>query len=139
MYFIAVRLVESYSSVESMVQVYVNNTWAWVSADQWNKKNTEVVCRMMNISGSLSTTPANNTKNNEQKNQIMLMNNFQCTGHETSLLSCTHGRWNPDHTSRKRIARVICKNKKGKGIEIEFLTFVAKILFSQAFIMPEGT
>jgi len=37
-----------------LVQVNYNKTWGWVFADQWDKQDGDVACRMMGFDGSLS-------------------------------------------------------------------------------------
>ena len=48
------RFVGGRSPREGLVQVYYNKTWNWVCADQWDKQDADVACRMMDFDGSLS-------------------------------------------------------------------------------------
>ena len=55
LFYPSARLVEGRQSPrEGLVQVYYNKTWSWVCADQWDKKDADVACRMMDFNGSLS-------------------------------------------------------------------------------------
>ena len=51
---LVVRLQERKSHRAGLVEVYHNKTWGWVCADQWDKLDADVVCRMMEFDGSLS-------------------------------------------------------------------------------------
>ena len=53
-YFSSARLVGGKSPQEGLVQVYHNNNWIWVCADQWDKHDADVACKMMGFLGSLS-------------------------------------------------------------------------------------
>lgn len=113
------RLVEGQSGVEGLVQVYYNNTWGWVGADQWDKEDRDVVCRMMDINGSLPLISNSNISRHDyegKQNQTMWMNNVQCTGHESSLLSCVNDGWGRHDNVSKPIAAVVCSHQKGKAI-----------------------
>ncbi|XP_078379682.1 scavenger receptor cysteine-rich domain-containing protein DMBT1-like isoform X2 [Oculina patagonica] len=86
------RLVGGSSDREGAVQVYYNNTWGWVCDDQWDKRDADVVCRMMGYTGA-SSVPGKSSAINQ--GDLIWMNNVQCTGNENSLFSCVRG-WRND-------------------------------------------
>ena len=88
-FFSSARLVEGKSLREGLVQVYHNNTWGWVCADQWDKHDADVACRMLGFHGSLSAF-YDREKIIEAKPTAWL-NSMQCTGNESSLFLCEHG------------------------------------------------
>ena len=57
-------MVEGQSNQEGLLQVYYNNTWGWVCANQWDKDDADVACRMMDFSGMVNTF---HIKNKEPK------------------------------------------------------------------------
>ena len=75
---------------EGLVQVYHNNTWGWVCADQWDKHDADVVCRMLGFDGSDSVL-SHFLQNVDAKsvNQVWF-HKLQCTSSGTPLLSCNH-------------------------------------------------
>ncbi len=87
-YIFTARLVEGPSVIEGAVQVYFNNTWGWVCDDQWDKRDADVVCRMIGLLGASSIPDKSSTIN---QGDLIWMNNVQCTGNESSLSSCVRG------------------------------------------------
>ncbi|XP_078380297.1 scavenger receptor cysteine-rich domain-containing protein DMBT1-like [Oculina patagonica] len=109
-----VRLVEGHLGVEGLVQVYYNNTWGWVGADQWDKKDGDVVCRMMDINGSLPLISNFSISRHDyqgKQNQTMWINNVQCSGRESSINSCVNDGWGPRHNAYKPKAGVVCSHQ----------------------------
>ena len=112
---LSARLVEGPQSPrEGLVQVYYNNTWGWVCADQWDKHDADVACRMMDFNGSLSAF-YDSEKIMQTKPDVWL-NDMQCTGDERSLFLCKHGGLGSHDCKAK--AGVICR-PKGKIITQE--------------------
>ncbi|CAH3104910.1 unnamed protein product, partial [Porites lobata] len=102
------RLVDGRQSPrEGLVQVYYNKTWGWVCADQWDKKDADVACRMMDFNGSLSAFY--DSEKIMQTNPAVWLNNMQCTGNESSLFFCKHGGLGSHDCKAK--AGVICRPK----------------------------
>ncbi|XP_073254941.1 neurotrypsin-like [Porites lutea] len=105
----AARLVEGQSLREGNVQVYYNNTWISVCADQWDKHDADVACRMMDFDGALS---ANFEYEEEKEIKIRpWLSDMNCTGNEKSLFSCIHGGFGFRDCKSKRKAGVTCKPK----------------------------
>ena len=101
---------------EGLVQVYANNSWVWVCADQWDKQAADVACRMMGFEGS---TASSLKYENEKKKEVMRLwlNNIKCTGKESTLLLCGHHDISPgsQNCKGKGKAGVKC-NPKGREI-----------------------
>ena len=57
-------------------------------ADQWDKQDADVACRMMDFEGSLSANFTLQVK--KLKGVEAWLINMQCSGHESSLLMCSH-------------------------------------------------
>lgn len=105
-------MVEGQSNQEGLLQVYYNNTWGWVCANQWDKDDADVACRMMDFSGMVNTF---HIKNKESKT-IAWLNNMQCTGRERSLFSCDRYGFGSNDCEAK--AAVICK-PEGNNTKIQ--------------------
>ncbi|KAJ7389490.1 hypothetical protein OS493_031462 [Desmophyllum pertusum] len=105
------RLVERKSVGEGLVQVYYNNTWGWVCADQWDRHDADVVCRMMGFNGSSFVSWGSAVI--EQQNDQIWMNNVRCTGNEDSIFSCAHDGLDSINCVNKRKAYVRCNDSKG--------------------------
>ena len=91
------------------MQVYHNNTWGWVCADLWNKRNADVACRMMDFNGSLSL---NFSHKDVKTNFKVWLNKMNCFGNESSLFECRHdGLGSHKCEPGLRKAAVICRSK----------------------------
>ena len=95
------------------MQVYYNNTWYWVCADQWDKHDADVACKMMDFDGSLSTNSERQEK--KPKETWAWLTNIQCTGNESSLLLCGYdSSLLSQGCKTKRLAGVKCRKTQGK-------------------------
>ena len=111
-----------------MVQVYHNNTWGWVCADQWNKQNADVVCRELGYSGASAVY-----KSSARGGDTFWMKNVQCSGNESSLLLCTHDGWK-NHTCINRfIAGLVCTGPEGELISYFDLLLVIVLCYLVTF------
>ena len=88
------------------MQVYYRDAWHWVCADQWDKLDAEVACRMMDFDGLFSANSV--YKKKTRKGVGVWLINKQCSGHESSLLMCSH-----DISVRLRN----CKGKRKAGVK----------------------
>jgi len=80
-----------------------------VCADQWDKQDANVACRMMGFDGSLSATFKYNGK--KENKFPMWLNNIHCAGNERSLLLCPQGGSRSHSREEKRKAGVVCRPK----------------------------
>ena len=79
-------------------------------ADQWDKQDADVACRMMDFEGSLSANFTLQVK--KRKGVEAWLINMQCSGHESSLLMCSHDiSVRSYNCTGKREAGVKCKPK----------------------------
>lgn len=121
----AVRLVGGPSVREGVVQVYYNKTWGWVCADQWDKRDADVACRMMGFLGASSVSQKSSAV---KQGDLILMNNLQCTGNENSLFSCV--RWLRNHSCISGYkAGVVCIVPEGRyNSNEEFVLFLNNLI-----------
>ena len=106
---VLVRLVGGQLAREGLVQVYYSKTWGWVCANQWDKQDADVACRMMGFEGSLSTF--NEKEKSKERNFRAWLDNIQCNGIESSLFSCVHDGYRDHGCDGKGKAGAICKPK----------------------------
>ncbi|KAL9964923.1 hypothetical protein ACROYT_G028636 [Oculina patagonica] len=121
------RLVGGPSVREGAVQVYYNNTWGWVCDDQWDKRDADVVCRMMTYTGA-SSVPGKSSAINQS--DLILMSNVQCTGNENSLFSCVGGWRNHSCISGYK-ADAVCRAHEDKRMTLERIAEEAEMAAHQ--------
>ena len=117
LFFSTARLVEGKSAREGLLQVYHNNTWGWVCADQWNKHDADVACRMMDFDRALSAF-LYREKRRTRKSGVWLKN-LRCTGNESSLFECSHEGLGSHNCEGERRAGVLCRSKGLKDVKYD--------------------
>uniref|UniRef100_A0A3B4F5M6 Neurotrypsin n=1 Tax=Pundamilia nyererei TaxID=303518 RepID=A0A3B4F5M6_9CICH len=100
-----VRLVGGDSPWEGRVEVFHNGDWGTVCDDHWTQQHAEVVCRQLGYryEHSFSLFGVG----------LILLDDVQCEGSETSLLDCQHGIW----------GRTDCSHSEDVGRCFSFLFF----------------
>uniref|UniRef100_A0A3Q4I5G8 HHIP like 1 n=1 Tax=Neolamprologus brichardi TaxID=32507 RepID=A0A3Q4I5G8_NEOBR len=83
----AVRLVGDTRSDRGRVEIYINGEWGTVCDDLWTLVNARVVCRQLGFQHALKA--AKNSEFGEGKD-LILLDDVQCVGTESSLLDCRH-------------------------------------------------
>jgi len=99
------------STSQGLVQVNYNNNWGWVCADQWDKQDADVACRMMGFDGSLSSFKE--IEESKDTKYAALLNKIQCSGNESTLFSCIYDRLKLNNCKERRRAGATC-TPKGK-------------------------
>ena len=95
------------------MQVYHNNTWGWVCADQWDKHDADVACRMLDFDRALSAF-LYREKRRKRKRRVWLKN-LRRNGNEGSLFECSHEGLGSHNCEGGRRAGVLCRSKGLKG------------------------
>lgn len=103
-----VRLGGDVFSSKGLVEVYYNKTWGGICDQQWDKQDADVVCRELGFKDAalIYSSPAND-------GGTTWINNLQCNGDETSLVSCAHDGWKNHSCTSARQAGVICNVPEG--------------------------
>lgn len=83
----AVRLVGADGPWEGRVEIYVGGSWGTVCDDNWTELNTQVVCRQLGFRGMVEGSPEGVY---EEGHGLILLDEVQCKGLESSLLACSH-------------------------------------------------
>jgi len=107
--------------VEGIVEVYYNETWWFVSADDWDNNDVNVVCGQLGYPMAFGTVsdlkrlPTDGRKvekhvkktfNKELK--TVLMKNVHCNGTENKLRNCTHYGFGSYHNPSGKVATARC-------------------------------
>ncbi len=92
------------------MQVYYNNAWGSICGQTWDKKNADVVCRML---GYLKSSEPSNGADYGKGNGTIWLNSVQCTGTEKSLFSCVHDGWRNHTCTSSNEANVSCIGPDG--------------------------
>ena len=101
--------------MEGLVQVYYNNSWGTMCNEQRDKREADVVCRMMGYDG-YSTVVVKSVDSYQQHYDAAWMTNLQCTGNESTLFSCNHDGWRLGKCVNGENAIVACKRSEGKNL-----------------------
>ena len=120
--FPSARLLGGKTTSQGLVQVNYNNNWGWVCADQWDRQDADVACRMMGFDGSSSSFKKK--QESKETNYHYWLNNMQCNGNERSLSSCIHDGLKPHNCEEGQIAGAACKPKGTKHTLKSLLTKV---------------
>ncbi|KAA8584127.1 hypothetical protein FQN60_015335 [Etheostoma spectabile] len=101
----AVRLVGADSHWEGRVEIYHQGQWGTVCDDNWTELNAQVVCRQLGFRGRAAVAPDGVY---EEGRGLILLDEVQCRGTETSLLACTHSEWGQHDCSHSEDVGVRC-------------------------------
>uniref|UniRef100_A0A3B4XTP9 Neurotrypsin n=1 Tax=Seriola lalandi dorsalis TaxID=1841481 RepID=A0A3B4XTP9_SERLL len=85
-----VRLVGGDSPWEGRVEVFHNGDWGTVCDDHWSQQHAEVVCRQLGYRGHAEVVSDGTFGEGVG---LILLDDVNCEGSETSLLDCPHGIW----------------------------------------------
>lgn len=104
-------------------------------ADQWDKQDADVACRMMDFDGALSAD-FEYEEETEIKGRPWL-SNMNCTGNEKSLFSCFHGGFGFRDCKAKRKAGVTCKPRGKRIYNTALLTYTVKLKFPGIYVLKK--
>uniref|UniRef100_A0A4W4EI25 Neurotrypsin n=1 Tax=Electrophorus electricus TaxID=8005 RepID=A0A4W4EI25_ELEEL len=85
-----VRLVDGDNPWEGRLEVYHAGDWGTVCDDNWVVQHAQVVCRQLGFRGGAEVTPAGVFGEGVG---LILLDDVQCEGDESSLLECKHSVW----------------------------------------------
>ncbi|XP_026564233.1 scavenger receptor cysteine-rich domain-containing group B protein [Pseudonaja textilis] len=99
------RLVNGSHRCEGRVEMFYLSQWGTVCDDAWDLKDVKVVCRQLSCGGALAAF--GEAQYGQGKGYIFL-DNLKCKGDETSLLRCSHIRWNVHNCDHSEDAGALC-------------------------------
>ena len=103
---------ETSSTLSGRVEILRNDSWYTVCDDGWDIADATVVCRQLGYQYAISA-PQSATYG--PGSGSILLDDLQCTGHESNLLECPHigeGRHNCAHSED---ASAVCFTDFQKG------------------------
>ena len=90
---------------QGRVEVNYNGTWGTVCDEGWDKRDADVVCRMLGFSHALRA--AYNAAFGPGIGAILLTK-VRCVGDENSIIDCGRGGWDVSSCGHLQDAGVVC-------------------------------
>ncbi|MCI4384391.1 hypothetical protein PGIGA_G00038120 [Pangasianodon gigas] len=110
-----VRLVDGDNPWEGRLEVYHSGDWGTVCDDSWTEHHAQVVCRQLGFRGSAEVAPAGAFG---EGTGLILMDDVQCEGTESSLLECKHSVWGRHDCSHSEDVGIRCHRAETNDVQL---------------------
>ncbi|XP_011677589.2 sushi, von Willebrand factor type A, EGF and pentraxin domain-containing protein 1 [Strongylocentrotus purpuratus] len=100
-----IRLVGGTTEHEGRVEVYIGGQWGTVCDDVWTLADANIACRELGFGPAVS---APGVASFGEGSGLILMDDVDCNGHETSLISCEYSR--NHNCGHSEDAGVVCRS-----------------------------
>ncbi|XP_022110198.1 deleted in malignant brain tumors 1 protein-like [Acanthaster planci] len=102
----SVRLVDGSSTSEGRVEVYYQGDWGTVCDDLFDIQDATVICHQLGFPSAVRAVSA--AAEFSVGAGPILLDNVECTGHESTLADCTHAGWTVNNCGHSEDAGVVC-------------------------------
>ncbi|XP_032110922.1 scavenger receptor cysteine-rich domain-containing group B protein isoform X2 [Sapajus apella] len=100
------RLVNGAHRCEGRVELYLGQRWGTVCDDAWDLRAAGVLCRQLGCGQALA---APGEAHFGPGRGPILLDNVKCRGEESTLLLCSHIRWDAHNCDHSEDASVLCQ------------------------------
>ncbi|XP_037784420.1 lysyl oxidase homolog 3A-like isoform X1 [Penaeus monodon] len=101
-----IRLVDGRADFEGNVQIFHNNRWGNICDDEWDKREGEIVCKMLGFPGLKKVTHSGRYGHVRGS---YWMDNLFCYGTEEKLSECRFDGWGTHDCELDESAGVVCE------------------------------
>ena len=106
-----IRLANGTTDKEGRVEIYWNNQWSTVCDDLWDDNDATVICKQLGYSRGSARVSAYFGEGGG----LILLDNVNCNGGESTLFGCSHGNFGEHDCTHNEDAGVVCYGESSKG------------------------
>ena len=107
-----IRLANGTNEKEGRVEIYWNNQWSTVCDDIWDDNDATVICKQLGYSRGSARVSAYFGEGSG----LILLDNVNCGGSESTIFACRHRRFGEHDCHHKEDAGVVCAGESSRGI-----------------------
>ena len=122
-----IRLNNGTNEKEGRVEIYWNSQWCTVCDDLWDDNDATVICKQLGYSRGSARVSAYFGEGSG----LMLLDNVNCGGTESSIFACSHRNFGQHDCTHSEDAGVVCYGESIGGIMCKM---IIKAYFKLYFI-----